>query len=71
MTTTFVYNGTFIGYSEFTHFISKYYPARKMPLLTFDRVTGNVYVKDRDTEYVLQPGETFELTTKVEITGGK
>lgn len=73
MTTKFVYDGTFIGYSEFTYFISKYYPARRMPLITFDKGSSNVYIRDgdRDIDYVLQPGETFELTSKIEITGGK
>lgn len=73
MTRKFEYNGTFIGYSEFTHFISKYYPSRKMPLITFDKDSKNVYIKDgvSDSEYTLQPGETFELVSKVEITGGK
>lgn len=69
----FNYNGSFVSYSEFTHFISKYYPAKRMPLVTFDKETKNMYLRDgyNDTEYVLQPGETFELTTRIEITGGK
>lgn len=67
MTHEFKYNGTFQSYAEFTHFVSKYYPERKMPLVTFDRATKMMYIKGEDEEFSLSPGGVLRVTTKVEV----
>lgn len=69
MTKQYLYDGTFVGYAGFTHFLSQNYPARKVPLATFDRVSGEVYIKEKDTVQVIKPGEVYEVTVKIEIKG--
>lgn len=63
----FVYNGTFQGYAEFTYFMSKHYPARKTPVVEFDRYSNNMYVKDENGEFVLRTGDTFVVETNIEV----
>lgn len=68
MTKEFLYNGTFIGYSEFMHFLSKYFPARRMPLVVFEKVSKSVRVETETEKYVLSPGDKFTINFNVEIT---